>query len=684
MKKETVNTFEGGLNKDLNPIVTPKNILTDCLNGAFLTFNGDELVLQNDSGNTTIIGPKDIGKVKLSEGFEPLGIKEYGGVLYIVSVRKAYDTIGRRVPSEDEIEFGSYPSPESSSYRTLPSAGNLSMTNDKNFLYKTFVINNEDFRAGRDVSFTENINFPNDISNVWRPSNPNGLYNVQLLLSLNSGTIDLTKDIWDRFLEHKNTTGSTQAHWLFDPTFNYYWPFNYRGKLLLKVVFLEPTLKVMKYHDLVLKSGWYTFKISLNIANSESLFINGYNIEIVADNNTTTETIQINSPVEEVSFRIPALYRDKQLSKFKYKITPLVSYYKDINTTLDWNDLPEEFKRNFTISNTVIVNEELKEMNLIPAVYGELNGISIVNAVMLIGRDNQPVSLSQTDIEEGGKPLVFWREGVNADSKYKQIGRFTLDGEFIGGLNWAEGVSVEESVKEYLNYRATQIKVYGDYIEGNDFIKLFFDAGLELNTDNKLKYGSFKYFDAHMQYETITNKEFKLGPIEDALIILDVNIPPFKQVSISNMLGKSPKSYKIPLLLEDFHYVGKVAGTDRTYRFKTVPIPNNFKELGRSIINSFNSYQYKLTCITAEVKNSKLMMKEETDHWYFYIDMVQLHMAGLEFDYLSEVELTAEVLTVEDGYALSQEIIQDKKFQKMGGGSLGYIVMPKYIILKTN
>ena len=183
------------INKDLNPIVTPNNVLTDCLNGTFLTFNGDELVLQNDSGNTTITGPKDIGNVSLSEGFEPLGVKEYGGILYVVSVRKAYDSLGRRVPSEDEVEFGSYPSPESASYRILPSAGTLNLNNNKNSLYKTFVINKEDFKAGRDVSFTENVGSPNIMNNVWRPSNPNALYNVKLLLSLNSGTIDLTDDI---------------------------------------------------------------------------------------------------------------------------------------------------------------------------------------------------------------------------------------------------------------------------------------------------------------------------------------------------------------------------------------------------------------------------------------------------------------------------------------------------------
>ena len=137
MKKEAVNTFQQGLNYDLNPITTPNNVLTDCVNGSFVTFNGDELALQNDAGNTKIVSqfrdsdgdpaemwegiytysigsivymPEDPDKyyiktttedtipttligwnvyipsyVKLTDRFYPLGIKEYGGVLYIVS-----------------------------------------------------------------------------------------------------------------------------------------------------------------------------------------------------------------------------------------------------------------------------------------------------------------------------------------------------------------------------------------------------------------------------------------------------------------------------------------------------------------------------------------------------------------------------------------------------------------------
>ena len=92
MKKETVNIFNKGLNYDLNPMTTPSDVLTDCLNGTFVTFNGDELILQNDAGNTKILKSKDSPGdpdeyVALSPGFHPIGVKEKGGILYIVSAK---------------------------------------------------------------------------------------------------------------------------------------------------------------------------------------------------------------------------------------------------------------------------------------------------------------------------------------------------------------------------------------------------------------------------------------------------------------------------------------------------------------------------------------------------------------------------------------------------------------------
>lgn len=88
MRKEAINTLSEGINYDLAALAVPSNTLTDCVNGSFITFNGDELALQNDAGNTKILVPGTSNQyVHLTSGFNPLGIKEYGGVLYIVSAK---------------------------------------------------------------------------------------------------------------------------------------------------------------------------------------------------------------------------------------------------------------------------------------------------------------------------------------------------------------------------------------------------------------------------------------------------------------------------------------------------------------------------------------------------------------------------------------------------------------------
>ena len=78
MKETATNVWKDGLNKDLNPMNTPNTVLTDNLNGTFITYNGNELSLQNDMGN--------VFTTYLSEGFYPIGFTEFGDIFYIVSV----------------------------------------------------------------------------------------------------------------------------------------------------------------------------------------------------------------------------------------------------------------------------------------------------------------------------------------------------------------------------------------------------------------------------------------------------------------------------------------------------------------------------------------------------------------------------------------------------------------------
>lgn len=95
MSRQTqTNTFNDGLNKDLNPLLTPNTVMTDCLNGTIVTYNGNEFALQNDMGNYKF------NHGSLSDGFVPVGIKEHANILYIVSYN----------PINDEVEIGSFPS----------------------------------------------------------------------------------------------------------------------------------------------------------------------------------------------------------------------------------------------------------------------------------------------------------------------------------------------------------------------------------------------------------------------------------------------------------------------------------------------------------------------------------------------------------------------------------------------
>ena len=95
-RKEAQNSFNDGLIMDLNPINTPNTVLTDNLNGTIITYNGNEFTLQNDMGNY----PLD--NCKLKKNYIPVGIREYGDILYIASYN----------PVEDKFELGSYPSPK--------------------------------------------------------------------------------------------------------------------------------------------------------------------------------------------------------------------------------------------------------------------------------------------------------------------------------------------------------------------------------------------------------------------------------------------------------------------------------------------------------------------------------------------------------------------------------------------
>lgn len=96
MRKEAINTFGEGLIMDLHPLTTPSNVLTNCLNGTIITYNGNEFVLQNDMGNG------EVHTAYLDKGYVPVGMKEHGGIIYVAAHN----------PVTGKSQIGSFPSPQ--------------------------------------------------------------------------------------------------------------------------------------------------------------------------------------------------------------------------------------------------------------------------------------------------------------------------------------------------------------------------------------------------------------------------------------------------------------------------------------------------------------------------------------------------------------------------------------------
>lgn len=94
--KKATNRFTKGLVMDFSPENTKNEVLTHALNATLLTFNGNEMSLQNDMGNARV------ETAYLPEGYMPVGTCEYGGIIYIVSYN----------PLEDKSQVGCFPSPE--------------------------------------------------------------------------------------------------------------------------------------------------------------------------------------------------------------------------------------------------------------------------------------------------------------------------------------------------------------------------------------------------------------------------------------------------------------------------------------------------------------------------------------------------------------------------------------------
>ena len=150
------NVFSDGLVMDFSPDNTKSTTLTSALNATLLTFNGNELQLQNDMGN---------GRVQtayLPEGYVPVGTCEFGDIIYIVSYN----------PITNKSQIGCFPSPERNiSSNKIENSLNVSLSSDE------FISSNGEVKTTqiKKVLMQQNLN-PGDKYIVFTEDS-NGLFN---------------------------------------------------------------------------------------------------------------------------------------------------------------------------------------------------------------------------------------------------------------------------------------------------------------------------------------------------------------------------------------------------------------------------------------------------------------------------------------------------------------------------
>lgn len=449
MKKESVNTFSDGLNYDLNPLSTPNTLLTDNVNGTFITFNGDELALQNDAGNTTIkynqgtIEDPDWKAVSLSPGFNPLGIKEYGGVLYIVSgkdfdknlrplvINNIYtvneivlsnnnyykcikDT--KLITSDDlantdiwynlstnissdievikakynELEFGSYPGPENADYGENLVGNSINLT--KGDLYKMTKVSNSIFKAGRYVTFNLSSSSIDD------------MYVVKLYLQLENGVLDLTEDV-------KAKLGS---EW-WTSSEPYHCPWLFKGFLNIRLEIKPPS----------------NYRANTPIVSLDPLDNSQVKITVDIDN----AKIEFSAYKSEVNGNGPVYTYKLDNTTLNYKIYPILG-------NVSYSNYPPEFLDQYELRGSInLYKPELElGLNILASECDEgVTKVKVWEVVNAFG----PITTVDNGVPKGWIMVAYNYEFIDKD-KYWLIGNFDAgSNNFISfNANDLAGISV--------------------------------------------------------------------------------------------------------------------------------------------------------------------------------------------------------------------------------------------------
>lgn len=409
-KLHQTNQFNGGMIKDLHPIMTPNTVMTDCLNGTLITYNGNEFALQNDLGNYAFKhGP-------LTNGFVPVGMKEFGGMLYIISYN----------PIEDKVEIGTFPS-----QKTIFSAGTDSDSSVLNPIEP-----NKKYSSYKELIKNSTLHFLSLEDTFFL--NPGDKY----LLSIKGDNLSPGMN-WEKVNETLN--------------FQYIKPYiittdkkvyDIEGYVELDIA--TETINRSKYKTVNWEiPGWLALKFSLNVMSEFNVFsdssLSNITKNIINDNNGNIERIEYNSsPSNIIKLQTvwdSNIYKDTVIKNIKDNLVFIIHQYQktkdlieDLNSTN--KEEPLKYKILENLENSIQNYNSLQ--TIIFTVYEGLNELSAdfkyITPALRVGdkyivydQFNQEINRNLQKID-----LNKFEFGTNLYKYYVNNDSLTLEFNYIG------------------------------------------------------------------------------------------------------------------------------------------------------------------------------------------------------------------------------------------------------------
>lgn len=609
MRKEAINVFTEGLIKDLHPINTPNNVLTDALNATLLTYDGNEYILQNDVGNGRV------ETAKLPAGYVPIGIKEYGGIIYVASYN----------PINGKSQLGSFPSPERQiSTEELSTKYGINTTVNTNNAYVRLDIIDDNKKSLYKLN-------PGDKFLIASSGINNLFNNYQGILKIHVGVVDkennityIEDDLKDPYILDTTDIETNTNYQVFTSKTSGY---------LTIIIELESIdtfnvtrdiniIGVDKVTDETLVNPEFYLQFNGNYTSSSKIDVKQFSIDINSTKYYSTE---------DLKFRIEDI---RKTDKINYEIVPYCQYGAlnsfAVSGSIDFSTMGTGFT-NLTEWRYYVDNDYLKlnwGLDYDPIKYVKINEISF----------------SFYDVLSGCTAASFKSNSSGTTAKYVCGSKDNYNGNFSEKIPFINKTTPYGLLKNRLYFVIITINYVNEGIDSIVLYRMVNTTG-QYN-EQYIQYVIKDFKDLYLNADITIDPQFEITkvtttPITSAIMSNSVTLSnPFTAInSVYNVSGKFNANYKLVTdnYFGNFNAMTKVEESDDTSnKGLVVKLPTEFESIKTS-----DTPRYLGTSLSvAEELENKLLEKYPDGRGIIDKSSIKFHKTNndsLEFSLGGEV-----------------------------------------------